>query len=235
MVPTIAPQSWNDCDQISLKPNGTGSQEDMIAQKDLHSFTPEDTERISEGIRQKYVKVAVSPEGNFRYPTGRAGLEGQNYDRRIIDSLPDDVLASFCGVGNPFTLGQIQKGDAVLDIGCGAGVDTLVAAMLTGPNGKVIGIDLVPHMLEKARSNLAKTAMNNVEFFQSSGESPPFENDSFDVVISNGAFNLIPDKLRALKEVFRILKPNGRLMIADQVLAGESQTDTKSMVETWHR
>ena len=207
----------------------------MMKQKDHHPFTPEETERITEGIKQKYTKVAVSPEGNFKYPTGRAGLEGQNYDPRIIQSLPEDVVASYCGVGNPFLLRQIHEGDEVLDIGCAAGVDTLVAAMMTGSKGKVVGIDLVPNMLERARSNLARVSLKNVEFLESSGEILPFENDSFDVVISNGAFNLIPDKAKALSEVYRVLKPDGRFIIADQVLTGASPTDTKSMVETWHR
>ena len=204
-------------------------------QANHNAFTPEEKERITEGINQKYAKVAINPEGNFRYPTGRAGLEGQKYDPEIINSLPDDVVASYCGVGNPFLLGEIHEGDAVLDIGCGAGVDTLVAAMMTGSTGRAVGIDLVPSMLERAKSNLAKTSLNNVQFLESSGEILPFENNTFDVVISNGAFNLIPDKAKALREVFRVLKPNGRFMIADQVLTGESPADIKSMVATWHR
>lgn len=201
----------------------------------FNAFTEAEIERITEGIRQKYAKVAVSPEGNFRYPVGRAGLEGQGYDPEIIKSLPEDVAASFCGVGNPFLLGEIHEGDHVLDIGCGAGVDTLIAAMMTGSTGKAVGIDLVPNMLDRARSNLAKTSLKNVQFLESSGEILPFENDTFDVVISNGAFNLIPDKTKALQEVFRVLKPNGRFMIADQVLIGETPNDTKSMLATWHR
>jgi arsenite methyltransferase len=207
----------------------------MMKKEDHHSFSPEETERIKDGIKQKYARVAVSPEGNFRYPIGRAGLVGQNHDPKIIKSLPEDVVASYCGVGNPFLLGQIHEGDEVLDIGCGAGVDTLIAAMMTGSKGRVVGVDLVPNMLERARSNLSRTSLKNVQFLESSGESLPFEKESFDVVISNGTFNLVPDKAKALNEVFRVLKPNGRFMIADQVLIGESPTDTKSMVETWHR
>jgi arsenite methyltransferase len=207
----------------------------MMSQKVHYSFTPEETDRIKQGIKQKYAKVAITPQGNFRYPTGRAGLEGQNYDLKIIESLPEDVVASFCGVGNPFLLGQINKGDEVLDIGCGAGVDTLIAAIMSGSTGRAVGMDLVPDMIERAKSNLAKTSLKNVQFLETSGESLPFENDSFDVVISNGAFNLIPDKPKALQEVFRVLKLNGRFMMADQVLVGESPVDTKSMVETWHQ
>jgi arsenite methyltransferase len=229
------PSSSNPNERKSITATILKFVKNIISQEDYHSFTIEETERIKQGIKHKYAKVALSPEGNFRYPTGREGLEGQNYDLEIIESLPEDVIASFCGVGNPFVLGHIHEGDAVLDIGCGAGVDTLVAALMTGYKGKVVGVDLVPNMLERAKGNLARTSIKNVEFLESSGESLPFENDSFDVVISNGAFNLIPDKARALNEVFRVLRPDGRFMIADQVLTGESPTDIKSMIETWHR
>jgi arsenite methyltransferase len=149
----------------------------------------------------------------------------------------DSILKglSICGVGTPFLLGEIHEGDEVLDVGCGAGVDTIVAATMSGSMGNVTGIDLVAGMLERARSNLAKTSLKNVHFLESSAESLPFEKDSFDIVISNGAFNLISDKTMALREVFRVLKPSGRFMIADQVLVGDSPVDTQPMVETSHR
>ncbi len=198
-----------------------------------HQFTTADRERIRQGIQQKYAKVANSPEGNFRYPTGRTGLEGQKYDPEIIDALPREVTAFYCGVGNPFVLGSIQEGDAVLDVGCGAGVDTLIAAMMVGARGKVAGIDLVPEMLETAKENLSKTSLRNVEFLESSAESLSFPDKCFDAVISNGVINLVPDKAKALREIFRVLKPNGQLMIADQILVGEISNDTRSMVETW--
>src|SRR5512137_2802732 len=110
-------------------------------------FNRDERKRIREGISEKYKNVATSPEGRFSYPTGRAGLEGQKYDPEILDALPEDVLASYCGVGNPFSLGPVNKDEAVLDIGCGAGVDTLVAAIMVGPVGGVVGLDLVPEML----------------------------------------------------------------------------------------
>ncbi len=198
-----------------------------------HQFTTADRERIRQGIQQKYAKVANSPEGNFRYPTGRAGLEGQKYDHEIIDALPQEVTAFYCGVGNPFVLGPIQEGDSVLDVGCGAGVDTLIAAMMVGARGKVAGIDLVHEMLETAKENLSKTSLRNVEFLESSAESLSFPDKSFDAVISNGVINLVPDKAKALREIFRVLKPKGRLMIADQILAAEISSDIRSMVETW--
>jgi arsenite methyltransferase len=117
-------------------------------------ITLDDLKKIEAGIRNKYIKVAESPEGLFNYPTGRAGIEALKYDPEWIGALPPAVVSSYCGVGNPFSLGPINKGDGVLDIGCGAGVDTLIAAMLTGPTGKAVGIDIVPEMLQRAKSNL---------------------------------------------------------------------------------
>lgn len=197
------------------------------------TFTADERRRIEAGIGEKYRKVALSPEGSFNYPTGRAGLEGLGYPPEILEPLPEDVLASYCGVGNPFSLGPIGKSERVLDIGCGAGVDTIVAAVMTGPEGGAVGIEFTPEMLERAKENLRKTSLENVTFERGSAEALPFPDSYFDVVISNGVFNLVPDKRQALKEAFRVLKSNGRFMIADQVLTAESRPDAGSMVETW--
>jgi arsenite methyltransferase len=196
-------------------------------------LTHEDRRKIGEGIRKKYAKVAVTPEGSFRYPTGRAALEQLKYDRRLINDLPSEAISSYCGVGNPFQLGSVHKGEVILDIGCGGGLDTLVAGMMVGPTGKVIGIDVVPEMLERARENLKRTSLGHVSFQESSPEALPFPDGSFDMVISNGAFNLIPDKTKALKEIFRVLKPSGRLMIADEILTGELPNDKEARLEKW--
>jgi arsenite methyltransferase len=198
-------------------------------------FNLDETKRIREGINEKYKRVAISPEGNFNYPTGRAGLEGQKYDPAVLRELPKDVLASYCGVGNPFSLGPINRDEAVLDIGCGAGVDTLVAAIMVDSEGRVTGIDLIPEMLKRARTNLEKTSLKNVTFQEGSAEQLPFPDGTFDVVISNGVFNLIPDKTKALREVFRVLKSSGRFLLADQILMGDMPADTESMVENWAR
>ncbi len=192
-----------------------------------------DKDRIEVGIRSKYVKVAQSPEGLFKYPTGRAGLEALQYDPALIRTLPADVAASYCGVGNPFSLGPINEGEAVLDIGCGAGVDTLMAATIAGPTGEAVGIDLTAEMLQRAEANLALTDLKNVTFKKASGEKLPFEDSHFDVVISNGVINLIPDKAATLKEAFRVLKPGSRLMIADQILVGRLPTDMKKRIDKW--
>jgi len=196
-------------------------------------FNSDERKRIREGIKDKYKAVAITPEGKFSYPTGRAGLEGQKYDPKILRALPEDVLASYCGVGNPFSLGPLNKGEAVLDIGCGAGVDTLVAAIMVGTEGRVTGIDLIPEMLKRARTNLKKTSLKNVTLREGSAEKLPFPDETFDVVISNGVFNLIPDKAKALREVFRVLKPSGRFLLADQILLGEMPVDTESMIKNW--
>lgn len=198
-------------------------------------FTAEDRDAIRKGIMQKYAKVAASPEGNFRYPTGIAGLEALRYDPQILKALPEDVLGYYCGVGNPFSLGPIHDGESVLDVGCGAGVDALVAAIKVGEKGRAFGVDLSPQMLERARSNLEKTKFRSVSFFEASGEALPFSESSFDVVISNGAFNLIPDKLRALQEVLRVLQSGGRLMIADQFLTVPPPHEPGAMIKNWAR
>ncbi len=198
-------------------------------------LTSQDKQQIATNIRAKYGRVAVTPTGQFRYPTGRAGLEALGYDPEILKTLPEPVAASYCGVGNPFTLGPIREGEAVLDLGCGAGVDAIIAARLTGPSGAVTGIDLVPEMLAKAKEHASLAGVDNLLFRESSAEQLPFPDSTFDVVISNGVFNLVVDKVTALGEVFRVLKPGGRFMLADQVLSGELPKETKARVENWAR
>ncbi len=200
-----------------------------------NELTAQDKKRIEESIRGKYLKVAASPAGLFRYPTGRAGLEALGYAPDMVRDLPEPVAVAYCGVGNPFTLGPIREGEAILDIGCGAGVDSIIAAKLAGPSGAVTGIDLVPEMLAKASENTRLAGVDNVTFQEASAEYLPFPENSFDVVLSNGVFNLVVDKVKALGEAFRVLKPGGRFMLADQVLAGELPKETKARIENWAR
>ena len=198
-------------------------------------FSPQEKYKICKGIRKKYKQVAKNPEGLFKYPTGKAGLEALQYDPEVIKALPETVIASFCGVGNPFTLGVVNEGESVLDIGCGAGVDTIFAAKMTGPFGKVVGIDLIPEMLQRAKANLKLLNLNYVTYEEASSDKLSFADENFDVVISNGVFNLVPDKTKALSEVFRVLKPGGRLMIADQVLIGKLTKDRKQIIKSWFK
>jgi len=195
----------------------------------------EDRNLINTGIREKYNKVAASPAGHFKYPTGREGLKRLHYNDKLVEKLPDTVADSYCGVGNPFSLGNINQGERVLDIGCGAGVDSILAGLIVGRKGAVVGVDIVPEMIARAESNRQLIDIDNIDFQQTSAENLPFADHTFEVVISNGAFNLIPDKAAAMSEILRVLKPGGRLMVADQISAGSVQKDLKARLENWFK
>jgi arsenite methyltransferase len=186
-------------------------------------------------IKEKYNQVASSPTGSFRYPVGSEAIRKLEYPPEIIADFPPALLDSFCGVGNPFSLGPARMGEAVLDIGCGAGFDTLVAAKMVGPDGKVRGIDVTAAMLDKAKSNLALLALDNVTFQEGEAELLPFPDQEFDLVISNGVLNLTINKAQAVKEVLRVLKPGGRLQIADMVLMEALPPERAGRMENWYQ
>jgi len=191
---------------------------------------------IQEGIRGKYARVAEAGTACcFSYPTGRGGLRLQQYPQELLQDFSEAILESFCGVGNPFSLGPIYPGEAVLDIGCGAGFDAFVAARMAGPEGRVEGVDVTPEMIARAESHLALLGLGNVRFRVAEAESLPFPDNSFQVVISNGVFNLTLDKEKALKEVHRVLAPGGRLMLADMVLVTPLPPEKESRVENWYQ
>lgn len=196
-------------------------------------LSTQDLMQIQNGIRDKYGKVAVSPDGQFKYPTGRAGLEKLKYDAAIVAELPESVAVSFCGVGNPFSLGEIAPGSRVLDIGCGAGVDAFVASKVVGPSGKVMGIDITPEMVRRAEANKKEIGAENVVFQVDRVQNLIGMDESFDVVISNGVLNLIPEKEEVIEAAFRLLKPGGWLFVADQFLVGPASKNLKARIQSW--
>jgi SAM-dependent methyltransferase len=188
---------------------------------------------IQEAVHKKYAEVANTAEGKFTYPTGRRGAEMLGYDLTVMKIIPDDILQSFCGVGNPFALEPIHLGDSVLDVGCGTGFDLINAGHLVGPAGKVCGIDLTPEMVKKARENLARVEMLHAEVKLAGSDSIPYHSNTFDVTISNGVLNLSPLKEKSFQEIHRVLKPHGRLQFADIVLKEELPHDISKSPEAW--
>ena len=192
-----------------------------------------DVEELRQQIQTKYSEVALTPELGFHFHTGRPVAEMLDYDSELVDALPEGTVASFAGTGNPFSIGEITAGETVLDIGCGAGFDTLIAARKVGPTGKVIAIDMTTAMLEKAGAGAEEAGLHNIEFHESLAESLPVEDGSVDVVISNGVINLCPDKLTVMNEVHRVLKPGGRIQIADIVVHKEVSQDARDNIDLW--
>lgn len=192
-----------------------------------------DVGAIQDRIRSTYGEVARSATGKFQYATGRDGALALGYDPATIAALPDDVLDVFCGVGNPFALGALRAGETVLDVGCGGGVDLVVASRAVGPAGAVRGIDLTPAMVERARVNLARAGTTNARVQVGGAEAIPYSDASVDVVISNGALNLSPAKDQAFAEMHRVLKPGGRLQFADIVLSDKLPADVANSLDAW--
>ena len=169
-------------------------------------------------VIDRFTRVALDPAGEQKFPVGPGSAKKLGYDADEIDALPPQVTESFAGVGNPLALGALRPGDIVLDLGCGAGLDSILAARRVGPPGRVIGVDMTGPMVEKAWANAQAAGVGNVEFRHGEAERLPAGDGSVDVVITNGVFNLCPDKLAVLAEVFRVLRPGGRLQMADILL-----------------
>ena len=192
-----------------------------------------DIDVLRSAISKEYREVAVNPQKGFHFHTGRRLAKILGYDDELIRIVPEGSLASFAGTGNPFSLGAIRPGERVVDVGCGAGFDSLIAAHMTGTGGRAIGIDMTPEMLSKARGGAEAAGASNIDFREGVAEALPVEDDWADVVISNGAINLCPDKLAVFREMYRVLKPGGRLQIADILVEKPVPEEATEDIDLW--
>jgi arsenite methyltransferase len=188
---------------------------------------------LRSAIKDEYTEVAVRPVQGFHFLTGRVLADRLGYPSDRTATQPDEVVESFAGVGNPFSWGKLNAGESVLDLGSGSGFDALQAATMVGPTGTVVGVDMTPAMNEKAKSNAQLLGLTNVEFRTGYLEALPLDDESVDVVISNGVINLCPDKAAALAEAFRVLKPDGRMQISDIVVANAVPNEAKTDIALW--
>jgi len=190
-------------------------------------------EVIFDAVRRMYTDVALMPEREFHFPTGRRACEFVGYPAEQLERLPAAAVESFAGVGYPFAAAVIRIGDTVLDIGSGSGTDALVAAGLVGPGGRVIGLDLTEAMRDKLRANAAAAGTGNLEVLAGNAEAIPLPDASVDVVSSNGVLNLVPDKPRAIREIARVLRVGGRLQMADIVVRTLPSEACRAHPELW--
>ena len=193
-----------------------------------------DVQRLREEIQKVYTDVAQDPKKGYHFHTGReyaARLLG--YVPEEIAALPDSVTAPFAGVGNPLSMGRPRAGETVVDIGAGAGMDTFLAACNVGTSGRVVAVDMTPAMLERGQANVALTGMRQVEYRQGLAEALPLDDESVDLIISNGVINLSPDKDSVFRETYRVLRLGGRLQIADIVVHKEIPATGRQDVAIW--
>jgi arsenite methyltransferase len=195
--------------------------------------SPVDIEVLRSEIEKTYTEVSTDQDQDFIFPTGRSWAQDLGYPEPELSRVPNETAESFAGVANPWVHGRVEPGQTVLDLGCGAGTDLLIAAQMVGPEGRVIGIDMTESMLTRARQSAAAMDLHNVELHQSLIESLPVENASVDVVISNGVIDLVPDKDAVFGEIDRVLRPGGRLQIADVVIHKEVSEDARARIDLW--
>lgn len=194
-----------------------------------------DQKQVEGAVQDMYEEVATFPENDFHFPTGRNSCLNLGYPEDELNTIPASAVESFAGVGYPFLGEAIKPGDTVLDIGSGSGVDAMVAALKAGTEGLIWGIDITPAMIEKARKNLkqANKNLNNIRIIEGRADDIPLEDSSIDVVISNGVINLVPDKEKAFKEIYRVVKPGGHIQIADIVLSKPVSKKSKANAQLW--
>jgi arsenite methyltransferase len=191
-----------------------------------------DVDVLKSEIKKTYASVSEEPDRDFIFPTGRAWAEDLAYPAELAN-VPDAAVESFAGVANPFSLGRLGPGERVLDVGSGAGTDSLVAAQMVGPSGTVTGIDMTREMLAKARGAAEQMGASNVEFVEGEIERLPFADARFDVVISNGVIDLVPDKDAVFSEIHRVLAPGGRIQVADVTIQNPVSEEGRRNIDLW--
>jgi ubiquinone/menaquinone biosynthesis C-methylase UbiE len=184
-------------------------------------------------VQRMYTDVALRPRTEFHFPTGASACRLFGYPPSQIERIPEAAIESFAGVGYPFATGMVGPGDVVLDIGSGSGTDALISSVLVGAAGEVIGIDMTRAMLDKFQANVQRMNVSNVRALRGEAEELPLPDESIDVVTSNGVLNLVPDKTRAVQEIFRVLRPQGRVQIADIVLGTAASEACRSQPQLW--
>lgn len=191
-----------------------------------------DLDLLKSEIKKTYASVSDEPAKDFIFPTGRAWAEDLGYPDELTN-VPDASAESFAGVANPWSMGRLTPGERVLDLGSGAGTDSLIAAQMVGEQGRVTGIDMTQEMLAKARAAAAEMGATNVEFVEAEAERLPFPDASFDVVISNGVIDLVPDKDAVFMELFRVLAPGGRIQVADVTIQNPVSAEGRRNIDLW--
>jgi SAM-dependent methyltransferase len=194
---------------------------------------PVDVEVLRTEIRKTYTDVSTYQEQDFIFPTGRSWAQDLGYPEPELSRVPDATVESFAGVANHWLLGRVEPGEVVLDLGCGAGTDLLIAAQMAGRAGRALGVDMTAAMLERAGASAREMGLANVELHGSLIEALPLDDASVDVVISNGVIDLVPDKEAVFDEIDRVLRPGGRLQLADVVIHTEVSEDARARIDLW--
>jgi len=199
----------------------------------MNDNLPVDPVQLREQVKSKYRDVAIDPHGQFHFHTGRPLARRLGYDSSVVNAMPDVAVESFAGVANPFSTQRLATGERVVDAGSGAGFDCFIAANQVGPNGSVIGIDMLDEMLAKSRDSARQMGLRNVEFREGLIEKIPVEDAWADVVISNGVINLCVDKKQAFQEIWRVLRPGGRLQFADIANSKPIPAAARQNIDLW--